>query len=238
MSQRDKILKLRNSADPRPLVLPSLLLCDFGDLKNELCQLEQAGVEALHLDVMDGVFVPNLSYGLPVVKGIRDHTELPLDVHLMITHPEQYLTQFSEAGADLLTVHVEACDSAVDVVQEIRSLGMASGITLNPSTPIAEIEDALEFCDLVLVMSVDAGFGGQAFNPVALEKMEQLVQLRAERSLEFILEVDGGVNTETIGRCRQSGATWMVVGSGIFCQPSYSAAMTELNDLGSREGSY
>ena len=233
MSRRDKLLKLRNSADPRPLVLPSLLLCDFGDLKTELCQLEQAGVEALHLDVMDGVFVPNLSYGLPVVKGIRDHTELPLDVHLMIAHPEQYLTQFSEAGADLLTVHVEACDSPVEVVQEIRSLGMGSGITLNPRTPVTEIEDALEFCDLVLVMSVEAGFGGQAFNPVALEKLEQLVQLREERSLDFILEVDGGINRETIGRCRQSGATWMVVGSGIFRQPSYTAAMIELNDLGS-----
>ena len=233
MSRRDKLLKLRNSADPRPLVLPSLLLCDFGDLKTELCQLEQAGVEALHLDVMDGVFVPNLSYGLPVVKGIRDHTELPLDVHLMIAHPEQYLTQFSEAGADLLTVHVEACDSPVEVVQEIRSLGMGSGITLNPRTPVTEIEDALEFCDLVLVMSVEAGFGGQAFDPVALEKLEQLVQLREERSLDFILEVDGGINRETIGRCRQSGATWMVVGSGIFRQPSYTAAMIELNDLGS-----
>jgi ribulose-phosphate 3-epimerase len=233
MSRRDKLLKLRNPTDPRPLVLPSLLLCDFGDLKTELCQLEQAGVEALHLDVMDGVFVPNLSYGLPVVKGIRDHTELPLDVHLMIAHPEQYLTQFSEAGADLLTVHVEACDSPVEVVQEIRSLGMGSGITLNPRTPVTEIEDALEFCDLVLVMSVEAGFGGQAFDPVALEKLEQLVQLREERSLDFILEVDGGINRETIGRCRQSGATWMVVGSGIFRQPSYTAAMIELNDLGS-----
>ena len=233
MSRRDKLLKLRNPTDPRPLVLPSLLLCDFGDLKTELCQLEQAGVEALHLDVMDGVFVPNLSYGLPVVKGIRDHTELPLDVHLMIAHPEQYLTQFSEAGADLLTVHVEACDSPVEVVQEIRSLGMGSGITLNPRTPVTEIEDALEFCDLVLVMSVEAGFGGQAFDPVALEKLEQLVQLREERSLDFILEVDGGINRETIGRCRQSGATWMVVGSGIFRQPSYTAAMIDLNDLGS-----
>jgi len=233
MSRRDKLLKLRNPTDPRPLVLPSLLLCDFGDLKTELCQLEQAGVEALHLDVMDGVFVPNLSYGLPVVKGIRDHTELPLDVHLMIAHPEQYLTQFSEAGADLLTVHVEACDSPVEVVQEIRSLDMGSGITLNPRTPVTEIEDALEFCDLVLVMSVEAGFGGQAFDPVALEKLEQLVQLREERSLDFILEVDGGINRETIGRCRQSGATWMVVGSGIFRQPSYTAAMIELNDLGS-----
>lgn len=233
MSRRDKLLKLRNPTDPRPLVLPSLLLCDFGDLKTELCQLEQAGVEALHLDVMDGVFVPNLSYGLPVVKGIRDHTELPLDVHLMIAHPEQYLAQFSEAGADLLTVHVEACDSPVEVVQEIRSLGMGSGITLNPRTPVTEIEDALEFCDLVLVMSVEAGFGGQAFDPVALEKLEQLVQLREERGLDFILEVDGGINRETIGRCRQSGATWMVVGSGIFRQPSYTAAMIELNDLGS-----
>ena len=233
MSRRDKLLKLRNPTDPRPLVLPSLLLCDFGDLKTELCQLEQAGVEALHLDVMDGVFVPNLSYGLPVVKGIRDHTELPLDVHLMIAHPEQYLTQFSEAGADLLTVHVEACDSPVEVVQEIRSLDMGSGITLNPRTPVTEIEDALEFCDLVLVMSVEAGFGGQAFDPVALEKLEQLVQLREERGLDFILEVDGGINRETIGRCRQSGATWMVVGSGIFRQPSYTAAMIELNDSGS-----
>jgi len=233
MSRRDKLLKLRNPTDPRPLVLPSLLLCDFGDLKTELCQLEQAGVEALHLDVMDGVFVPNLSYGLPVVKGIRDHTELPLDVHLMIAHPEQYLAQFSEAGADLLTVHVEACDSPVEVVQEIRSLDMGSGITLNPRTPVTEIEDALEFCDLVLVMSVEAGFGGQAFDPVALEKLEQLVQLREERGLDFILEVDGGINRETIGRCRQSGATWMVVGSGIFRQPSYTAAMIELNDLGS-----
>jgi len=229
MNQRDHILQQKDQA---PVVLPSLLLCDFGDLASELARLETAGVSALHLDVMDGVFVPNLSYGLPVVQGINDHTDLPLDVHLMIRDPGQYLEEFCRAGADLLTVHVEACENPVTVLQAIRNLGMASGIALNPGTPVSAIQDLLEYCDLVLVMSVEAGFGGQAFNPVALEKLSHLVTLRQQGGFDFILEVDGGIHTETIAPCREAGATWMVVGSGIFRQADYGEAWRELSRLG------
>ncbi len=225
MTPREKILQLRANS---PLILPSLLLCDFGDLRRELSLLEQAGVKALHLDVMDGVFVPNMTYGMPIVEGLARHTSMPLDVHLMIQEPSRYVEQFAAAGSDLITVHVEACSDIKGTLQQIRDLGVASGVALNPDTQLETILPHLEFCDLVLCMSVNAGFGGQTFNPVAIEKFKQLVQIREQQQLDFILEVDGGVNVDTIQDCFEAGATWFVAGSSIFRQSCYQQAVSDL----------
>ena len=158
--RRNCIINLREAS---PAVLPSLLLCDFGNLEHEIERLEEAGVAALHLDVMDGVFVPNFTYGMTIVSALRKLTDLPLDVHLMMVHPEKYVEQFYEAGADIITVHAEATDDAPALLQQIRALGAAAGIAVNPDTPISEIKASLPHADLALVMSVHAGFGGQSF---------------------------------------------------------------------------
>ena len=224
-SQRAGPADLRLAA---PVVLPSLLLCDFRNLSEEVRRLEEAGVRALHLDVMDGHFVPNLTYGMPLVKAFRGLTSLPLDVHLMIAQPARYLRQFVEAGADILTVHVEAVEDARATLEEIRSLGVAAGIALNPGTPLESIRPALDLADYVLVMSVDAGFGGQKFNEVALEKLQKV---REWIGPEVLLVVDGGVNETTIARCAAAGAHAFVVGSAIFCRPDYRAAVGSLTEL-------
>ena len=222
MSRHDQIVNLRHDA---PVVLPSLLLCDFGNLEREVRQLEDAGVKALHLDVMDGHFVPNLSYGMPLVAAFRRLTELPLDVHLMISRPERYIDPFLEAGADLLTIHVEAEGDSRANLERIRDGGGLAGLALNPDTPLDRVEPLSDACDLVLVMSVEAGFGGQAFNEVAVEK---LGKLRSLVGPDVILEVDGGINGDTIRRCAEAGAQWFVVGSGIFRTQDYARAVAEL----------
>lgn len=213
--------------DASPTILPSLLKCDFGNLAREIRALEKAGARALHLDVMDGHFVPNLTYGMPIVAALREITDLPLDVHLMISDPMKYAKSFVEAGADNLTVHVEAIDDPRAALNEIRSHGAGAGLTLNPDTPLEAILPALDECDLVLVMSVDAGFGGQSFKPVALEKLREL----RSRRPDLLLEVDGGVNAETIADCRVAGADLFVVGSAIFGSDDYAAAMNRLGNL-------
>ena len=225
MSPREKILAIK---DASPLILPSLLLCDFGDLRGELDLLEKAGVQALHLDVMDGAFVPNMTYGMPIVEGLARHTDLPLDVHLMIQEPSRYVEQFVAAGSDLITVHVEACSDLRGTLQQIRDLGVATGVALNPDTSLECILPDLDLCDLVLCMSVNAGFGGQKFNSIALEKFQQLVEIRRNQELDFILEVDGGINVETISDCFSAGATWFVAGSAIFKQECYTQATADL----------
>lgn len=225
MSQSQRIDRLRNAG---PAVLPSLLMCDFGNLEREIQRLEAAEIAALHLDVMDGNFVPNLSYGMPIVEAVRRLTDLPLDVHLMIDHPERFINQFAHAGADSITIHVEATDQPGEVVKQIKSLGLAAGLALNPNTPLARIERHLDHCDLALVMSVDAGFGGQKFNTIALEKLRRLNEIRPAG---MMLEVDGGVNSSTIASCAAAGADLFVVGSAIFRQPDYSAAVEDLNML-------
>jgi ribulose-phosphate 3-epimerase len=206
--------------DERPQILPSLLMCDFGRLEEELQRLENSGVQCLHLDVMDGHFVPNLSYGLPLVETIRRHTKLTLDLHLMIANPTEhdYLKRYRDAGADGLTVHHEVLEDAPAVLDSIRALGCHAGIAINPPTPVTAIEGCLEHCDLVLVMSVMPGFGGQAFDRVALDKLSWLNE-RAQP--EVRLGVDGGVNTLTIADCAAAGAQWMVVGSALFKTPDY-----------------
>lgn len=223
MSRIETVQKL---ASQRPLVLPSLLLCDFANLEREVRRLEEAGVKSLHLDVMDGVFVPNFTYGMTIVEALRRVTKLPLDVHLMMVEPQKYLKAFVDAGADLLTIHAEAVERPNDVLLQIRELGVASGLAINPPTPLSAIEDSLALCDLILVMSVNAGFGGQKFNPVALEKLSAL---RAKLGPEILLEVDGGINDETIGQVRAAGADLFVVGSAIFGKADYASAIQGLN---------
>jgi ribulose-phosphate 3-epimerase len=208
-----------------PLILPSLLRCDFARLSQEVEQLAAAGVTALHLDVMDGHFVPNLTYGMPICRSLRELTEMPLDVHLMIEQPERYVQAFAEAGADILTVHAEACESIETVLQQIHDHGMGAGVAINPATDLALLEPALALADLVLVMSVPAGFGGQSFQPVALDKLKTLA---ARSDGNWILEVDGGIDQQTIGACGAAGADWMVVGSAIFGQNDYQQAIGAL----------
>ena len=224
-------LRLENIRGQRPVILPSLLLCDFGNLAAEVNRLQDAGINALHLDVMDGHFVPNLSYGMPIVEGLRNLTDMPLDVHLMISNPTSYVQQFVDAGSDLLTVHVEACEDPVSVIKQINELGIASGIALNPETEIDAIDAVLADVDVVLVMSVQAGFGGQSFQPVALEKLRQLAALREANGYSWSLEVDGGINTTTVRDCFQAGADWFVAGSAIFKQECYQTATRNLVEL-------
>ncbi|MEX0610749.1 MAG: ribulose-phosphate 3-epimerase [Pirellulales bacterium] len=208
-----------------PAVLPSLLLCDFANLKREIQRLEEADVAALHLDVMDGHFVPNLSYGLPIVEAVRRSTDLPLDVHLMIEEPAKYIEQFRDAGANTMTVHVEAVEDPRPLLDEIRSLGALAGLAINPPTPLSAIEPSLPHCDIVLVMSVMPGFGGQPFDRSALEKLRAL---SARNDYDALLEVDGGINTLTVGDCAEAGAELLVAGSAIFRAGDYRAAVAEL----------
>lgn len=211
-------------ATDQPLILPSLLQCDFGNLAQEIARLEEAGVQALHLDVMDGHFVPNLSYGMPVVAAIRKLTDMPLDVHLMISEPSRYVSQFVDAGADCLTIHAEIEEDHCEVLESIRGHGIGVGIAINPGTPLEAVESALPLCDLLLIMSVDAGFGGQAFNPVALGKLKAV----KASSHDLLLEVDGGVNLDTIAACHAAGASLFVAGSAIFGQDDYRSAVDGL----------
>jgi ribulose-phosphate 3-epimerase len=229
MSRPSALDRLRDAA---PGVLPSLLLCDFGNLEREVRRLEQAAVPALHLDVMDGHFVPNFTYGMTIVGAVRKLTDLPLDVHLMIAQPERYVGAFSEAGADVITIHVEAAADPRGVLTQIRSLGVGAGIALNPATPLSRLEGCLDLADLVLVMSVPAGFGGQAFHESSLAKLHDL---RARVAPGVLLEIDGGINESTISRAAQAGAQLFVVGSAIFGRSDYESAVQELLRL-AREG--
>lgn len=220
---RDRIFGLREMS---PVILPSLLQCDFANLQREVERLVEAGVTALHLDVMDGQFVPNLTYGMPIVRALRNICDLPLDVHLMIEGPERYLKDFRAAGADSITVHIEAVRDPATTLQEIRGLGAAAGIALNPQTPVDTLAPCVGYCDLVLVMSVQAGFGGQAFDASVLSKLSQVRQMFGS---DVICEMDGGINRQTIGRCAAAGAELLVVGSAIFGQADYGRAVAELH---------
>ncbi len=223
MSKQEIIQSLRELS---PTILPSLLLCDFAHLSDEIERLEDAGVAALHLDVMDGVFVPNFTYGLTIVEALRRITELPLDVHLMMVHPEKYISQFIDAGADILTIHAEAVADPIPILDQIKKLGCAAGIAINPSTPISAVEAAISHADLALVMSVNAGFGGQSFNSSVLEKFHQIRSCPG--GTEILLEIDGGINVDTIGDVTEHGAQLLVAGSAVFKQPDYAEAISNL----------
>jgi ribulose-phosphate 3-epimerase len=221
-------LPIINLLDATPRIAPSLLACDFGHLATEVHRLEEAEVEVLHLDVMDGHFVPNLSFGIPIVQAVRRLTDRVLDVHLMISEPHRYLEAFRKAGADLLTIHIETVPQPVELLERIRQLGAGAGLSLNPPTPVAAVEPFLDHCDLVLVMSVMPGFGGQSFEPVALDKLRRLKSLAGDRVL---LSVDGGVDHSNLSSCVQAGAGLLVMGTAFFRRHDYSEHHQELMSL-------
>jgi ribulose-phosphate 3-epimerase len=193
--------------------------------------VEAAGARILHLDVMDGHFVPNLSFGIPVVAAVRRVTSLPLDVHLMISNPDRFVEPFRRAGADLLTIHVEAVPDPSPLLERIHGLGAGAGIALDPPTPVSAIEPYLGCCDLVLTMSVMPGFGGQHFEPETLGKLRLL---RQRAGPDVLLSVDGGINPETLGSCAEAGAQLFVVGTALFHYPDYGGRLSELTALASK----
>lgn len=213
------------------IISPSVLSCDFANIQRDVEMINQSNADWFHVDVMDGVFVPNISFGFPVVSAIKKHATKPLDVHLMIANPDQYLAAFKDAGADWLTVHFEACTHLHRTIQEIKRLGMKAGVALNPHTPVAVLEDVIEDLDLVLIMSVNPGFGGQKFIPHATKKVSQLKQLIVNSGSSALIEVDGGVNLETGKMLLEAGADALVAGSFVFGSSNPTQTIQDLKNL-------
>lgn len=211
-----------------PLIVPSMLKCDFGNLHREVELLESAGVDAFHWDVMDGHFVPNLSYGAMVIERVRPMTDRLFDAHLMIDQPERYLEAYLRAGCEAITFHVEAVDQPAVLLREIRRHDVIAGLALNPGTPVSRIEAALPECDLVLVMSVEPGFGGQSFMPSVLDKVREI---RGVVGTETLISIDGGIGPSTIADAAAAGCDLFAVGSAIFDEPDYTAAVDEMAGL-------
>lgn len=209
-------------------IAPSILSADFARLADEVGLVERGGADLLHVDVMDGHFVPNLTVGPMVVEALRKVTKLPLDCHLMITNPDCYIQEFAEAGADYLTVHVEACPHLHRTVQAIKERGVKAGVTLNPATSLTTIEEIVGDVDLVLIMSVNPGFGGQAFIPSALRKVERARRIIDHAKSRALLEVDGGIKTDNAAAVVAAGADILVAGSAVFCGDDYAATIRAL----------
>lgn len=214
--------------EPAIRIAPSLLSADFANLAESVQKIEQAGCRVLHLDVMDGHFVPNISFGPGVIKSIRKHSKMFFDAHLMIEEPKRYAEDFVKAGCDLITFHIEVTDDPQDVIQHIRSLGVAVGVSLNPTTPMSKIESIIDQVDLVLVMSVWPGFGGQSFIPDVLPKVTEIRQRLGKHQR---LEIDGGMDIRTIGAAASAGADTFVAGTAVFGTDDPPAAMKKLYGL-------
>lgn len=213
------------------IVSPSVLSCDFANIQRDVEMINSSDADWFHVDVMDGVFVPNISFGFPVISAINKHAKKPLDVHLMIEHPDQYLEEFKKSGADLLTVHYEACRHLHRTIQAIKALGMKAGVALNPHTPVEVLSEILPELDLVLIMSVNPGFGGQKFIEAAVTKVSTLRKMIDSSNLNTIIEVDGGVNLETGAQLVQAGADALVAGSFVFKSDDPVATISDLKSL-------
>ena len=214
----------------QPIIAPSLLSADFGNLERDVQMLNRSKAEWIHLDIMDGMFVPNISFGIPVVKAVRKISEKPLDVHLMIEQPERYIHTFKEAGADLLTVHWEACTHLHRTISQIKEEGMLAGVALNPHTPVAGLEDIINDVNLVLIMSVNPGFGEQKFIERSLRKIEALRDMIKRNKAEALIEVDGGVCRDNVADIVKAGADAVVAGSAVFRSPDPEAEIIALRD--------
>lgn len=211
-------------------IAPSILSADFANLAAEIRDVEKGGADYIHVDVMDGHFVPNITIGPLIVEAIRPVTELPLDVHLMIEKPEQYIKAFVKAGADIITVHQETCIHLHRTITMIKELGVKAGVVLNPATPVSLIEEILPEVDMVLLMTVNPGFGGQRFIPSVLKKVEELASLRTALGIDFEIEIDGGVNADTAKLCTDAGADVLVAGSAVYGQEDRAAAIAAIRE--------
>lgn len=212
----------------KSLVSASLLSADFGNLQHDIEMLNESECDWLHVDVMDGLFVPNISFGQPVVRYIKKHARKPLDVHLMIVNPDRYIQDFKDVGADILSVHYEACTHLDRTLHTIQDAGMKAGVVLNPHTPVAMVENVIQLCHVVMLMSVNPGFGGQQFIENTYHKVAQLRKLCEERNPTCLIEVDGGVNTHNAPLLQEAGANVFVAGSFVFHSPDPMATIREL----------
>jgi len=213
------------------LISPSVLSCDFANIQRDVEMINDSQADWFHVDVMDGVFVPNISFGFPVIEAIKKHAKKPLDVHLMIQNPDQYIAEFKKAGADILTVHYESCTHLHRTIQSIKEAGMKAGVALNPHTPVALLEDVIQELDLVLIMSVNPGYGGQKFIQNALVKVRQVKELISSKGSKALIEVDGGVNGQTAAELLKAGADVLVAGSYVFNSESPIETIRSLKSL-------
>jgi ribulose-phosphate 3-epimerase len=213
-------------------IAPSVLSADFSKLEQEVRAAEKAGADLLHLDIMDGHFVPNLTFGPMIVGAIRRLTDLPLDTHLMIENPDKYIPEFAAAGSDVITVHIEASTDIERDLRMIRDLGKKTGITLNPDTPLEKVSGYFEEIDMILVMSVFPGFAGQSFMPDVLPKIERACAIREDKGLDFAIEIDGGITPETAPRALAAGTDILVAGSAVFKKPDYAEAIRAIREAG------
>jgi len=214
------------------LIAPSILSADFANLGRDVEMINHSDADWFHVDIMDGVFVPNISFGFPVVSAIKKLAKKPLDVHLMIVQPERYIKDFKNAGADILTVHYEACTHLHRTIQQIKEEGMKAGVSLNPHTPVMLLKDIIPYLDLVLIMSVNPGFGGQKFITHSLTKLGETAQLIAESGSQAIVEIDGGVSLSNADDIIKAGAKVLVTGNAVFSTPDPEATIKEFKDRG------